>query len=173
MVQEMNALTIRTATVEDAPAVARIHITSWRSAYAGIVPDDVLATLDVDVREQRWHGYLTDARIRTWVAEVADRAIGFATLGPARDEDADDGDLELYAIYLSPESWGTGAARELMRTLLTEVPETARLTLWVFADNERARHFYRRHGLAPDGVERLEEFSGTHLTEVRYVRTRS
>ena len=57
---------------------------------------------------------LTDTRIRTWVAEVADRTIGFATLGPARDEDADDGDLELYAIYLSPESWGTGAARELM-----------------------------------------------------------
>ncbi|WP_240916025.1 GNAT family N-acetyltransferase [Sanguibacter sp. HDW7] len=167
----MSALTIRTATTEDAQAVARVHVASWRGAYAGIVPDEVLATLDVDAREQRWHDNLADTTVHTWVAEVADRAIGFATLGPARDEDADDGDLELYAIYLSPESWGTGAARELMRTLLAEVPAAARLTLWVFADNDRARHFYKRHGLAPDGVERLEEFGGTHLTEVRYVRT--
>lgn len=170
MVDETSALTIRTATVDDAPAVARIHVTSWRSAYAGIVPDDVLATLDVDAREHRWQGYLSDERVRTWVAEASGRTIGFATLGPSRDEDADDGDVELYAIYLSPESWGTGAARELMRTLLAEVPTDVRLTLWVFADNERARHFYRRHGLVPDGVERLEEFGGTHLTELRYAR---
>jgi len=171
MVDETSEMRVRTATPEDAPAVAHVHVASWRTAYAGIVPDEILATLDVGAREARWRTKLADAAVRTWVAEVADRAIGFATLGPARDEDADPGDLELYAIYLSPESWGTGAARELMRTLLADVPDAARLTLWVFADNERARHFYRRHGFAPDGVERIEEFSGAHLTEVRYVRT--
>lgn len=171
MVEETNALTIRTATVDDARAVAHVHVDSWRGAYAGIVPDEVLAGLDVETREQAWHSHLTSPEIRTWIAEIAGRAIGFATLGPARDEDADEGDRELYAIYLSPESWGTGAARELMRSLLAEVPAGSRLSLWVFADNERAHHFYRRHGLAPDGVERLEDFGGTHLTEVRYVRT--
>lgn len=60
-----------------------------------------------------------------------------------------------------------------MRTLLAEVPAAARLTLWVFADNERARHFYRRHGFTPDGVERLEEFGGKHLTEMRYIHARA
>lgn len=170
MVEQTEEITIRPAGPEDAAAVARVHVASWREAYAGIVPADALASLDVAEREAGWTESLTAGSARTWLALSAGRTVGFATLGPARDEDADEGDLELYAIYLSPESWGTGAARDLMRTLLGHVPDDVRLSLWVFADNARAGHFYRRHGMSPDGVERLEEFGGTHLTEIRYVR---
>jgi ribosomal protein S18 acetylase RimI-like enzyme len=44
------------------------------------------------------------------------------------------------------------------------------VTLWVLADNERARHFYRRHGFQADGVERIDEVGGAELLEVRYRR---
>ena len=43
-------------------------------------------------------------------------------------------------------------------------------SLWVLADNERARRFYKRHGFEPDGVEKIEEIGGKPLTEVRYRR---
>ena len=170
MVDQLDDVTIRTATPDDARSIARVHIASWREAYAGIIPDEYLASLDVAAREQRWNDILGDSTWTTWIAEIAQRTVGFASLGPSRDEDAEPGDLELYAIYLDPEAWGRGVARDLMRTLLAAVPPTTPVSLWVLADNNRARHFYRRHGFVPDGVEKIEEYSGTSLTEVRYRR---
>ncbi|SDD65004.1 Ribosomal protein S18 acetylase RimI [Sanguibacter gelidistatuariae] len=170
MVDQLEDVTIRTATPDDARAIARVHIASWREAYAGIVPDEYLSSLDIDAREKRWLDVISDGTSSTWLAEIARRTVGFANIGPCRDEDAEEGDLELYAIYLDPEAWGRGVARDLMRTLLAEVPPTTPVSLWVLADNDRARHFYRRHGFAPDGVEKIEEYSDKGLTEVRYRR---
>jgi len=51
---ERDDLTIRPATAADAPAIAHIHVASWREAYAGIVPTAYLEGLDVDAREQWW-----------------------------------------------------------------------------------------------------------------------
>ncbi|GAA4247772.1 hypothetical protein [Dactylosporangium darangshiense] len=41
------AIEIRPATVEDAGAVAAVHVGSWRAAYRGIVPQEHLDGLDV------------------------------------------------------------------------------------------------------------------------------
>lgn len=153
---ERDDLTIRPATAADAPAIARIHVASWREAYAGIVPTAYLEGLDVDAREQWWVELLDRPAGRTLVSVLDQRTVGFAHLGPASDEDAEPGDLQLYSIYLDPETWGRGVARDLLRAVL--------------ADNERARRFYRRHGFEPDGVEKIEEIGGAPLTEVRYRR---
>jgi len=169
-VDQLDDVTIRPATPQDAGAIARIHIASWREAYAGIVPDEYLASLDEDAREERWTAILSDEPSRTWIARVAQRTVGFASIGPSRDEDAEPGDLELYSIYLDPESWGRGVARDLMRTILSEVPETTPMSLWVIADNGRAQHFYKRHGFAADSIERLEQYGDKSVTEVRYRR---
>ncbi len=111
-----------------------------------------------------------DDHVFTWVAEGDDRIVGFATLGPGRDEDVRRGDREIYSIYLEPEQWGRGVARDLMRTVVAEAGPTTRILLWVLSDNERARHFYRRNGFAPDGVEKFAPVGGAELLEVRYRR---
>ena len=49
---EPDTVTIRRATVDDADAIATVHIASWRGAYAGIVPDAFLASLDVAARAE-------------------------------------------------------------------------------------------------------------------------
>lgn len=170
MTAELGEVRIRIAGVADAGAVARVHIASWRGAYAGIVPDDYLESLDEPSREASWRAILADTPATMWLAEAPDRPLGFASLGPCRDEDADDGDLEIYTIYLSPETWGLGVGRELMRTMLTNVPASTPVSLWVLADAARAHHFYRRHGFAPDGVERLDEIGGERLRAVRLRR---
>ncbi|MGC5168837.1 GNAT family N-acetyltransferase [Luteimicrobium sp. DT211] len=167
---EPDTVTIRRATADDADAIATVHVASWRGAYAGIVPDAYLASLDIAARAEAWRRSLTEAEVQTWIAASQGRTLGFATLGPARDEDAEHGDLELYAIYLDPEAWGRGVARDLMRTLLAEVTPGVPVSLWVLADNPRAHHFYRRHGFQPDGVERREDIGGADLTEVRFRR---
>lgn len=170
MVDQLDDVTIRPATTDDASTIARIHIASWREAYAGIVPETYLASIDADARERRWVEILSGGEHRTWIAEVDRRTVGFASVGPSRDEDAEPGVQELYSIYLDPEAWGRGVARELMRTVLAEIADGTPLTLWVLADNDRAQHFYRRHGFAADGVEKLEDLGGERFTEVRYRR---
>ena len=170
---EDTEVTIRTAEPSDAAGIARVHVASWQQAYGGVVPDEYLNSLEAAAREERWREHLRNGPregVHTWVADDGSRILGFASVGPARDEDAARGDEEIYSIYLDPAMWGKGVARDLMRTVLAEVGRSGSLTLWVLADNERARHFYRRHGFTPDGAEKLEEIGGVQLLEVRYRR---
>ncbi|WP_402469047.1 GNAT family N-acetyltransferase [Isoptericola aurantiacus] len=170
MVETDNDVLIRPATPSDAAAIARVHLTSWRGAYAHVLPAEYLDSLDVDERASRWEKILDAGRGTTLVAEADGRTLGFASYGPSRDEDAENGCLELYAIYLDPESWGRGVARDLMRTVLADVPTDVQMTLWVLSENDRAHHFYRRHGFQPDGVERMEDIAEVPVTEIRFSR---
>ena len=36
----MTVVDLRMATLEDAEAIARIHVETWRSSYAGMLPHD-------------------------------------------------------------------------------------------------------------------------------------
>lgn len=178
MTVDLDGVTIRAATPEDATRIAQVHVASWQSAYAELLPADYLAGLDPQVRARRWESVLGNAEDtgtagHVLVAEQGGRTLGFASFGLSADEDADPGTHELYAMYLEPRAWGKGVARELMRTVLGTVPPGAVMTLWVLAGNERAKHFYRRHGFQPDGIERIDEIGGVPVTELRYRRAAS
>ena len=173
MVEQLQDVTIRPAAESDAADIARVHVRSWQEAYAGIVPEAYLDAMDAGERASQWATYLREGpadQVLTWVALAGDKTVGFATVGPSRDEDAGRGDREIYSIYLDPGTWGHGVARDLMRTLISSVGEKTPISLWVLADNERARHFYRRHGFQADGVERYDDVGGASLLEVRYRR---
>lgn len=172
MVEDLTDVTIRPATVDDAAQIAAVHVASWRQAYRGVVAEDYLSHLDVESRTAWWREELERAgrTSKVWVAQDDGAIVGFASLGPSLDDDAERDTMQIYTIYLEPSAWGLGVARELMRTVLAAVPPGAPVTLWVMHANERARHFYRRHGFAPDGVERVEDIAGGPWREVRYRR---
>jgi hypothetical protein len=45
---------VRKANVRDASAIAHVHLQSWQTTYAGIVPDEYLASLNEVERVQLW-----------------------------------------------------------------------------------------------------------------------
>lgn len=158
-------MNVRRATVDDARAIAEVHVRTWQAAYAHAFPREVLDAIDVDEREQLWRD-LTQRPEPVWVAVDGERVVGFASAGPARDEE----DVaELYAIYVLPEAWGGGAGRQLMDAVvgwfLAEEYTTA--MLWVLADNPRARRFYERTGWRHDG-DRIETVRGVDVEEALY-----
>jgi ribosomal protein S18 acetylase RimI-like enzyme len=161
-------VTIRPATTTDAEAIARVDIASWRGAYSEILPDSYLASLEVADRAGHWSATLTARGTNVLVAEDDGGTVGFTSVGPSRDEDAEPGDLEIYAIYLHPRAWGTGVARDLMRTALDDLTPGTVVSLWIFEGNERAQHFYRRHGFQHDGTERIDDFGGQPLKQLRF-----
>jgi GNAT superfamily N-acetyltransferase len=158
---------IRAATGADAEAIARVQERTWRAAYRHVFPAEELDR-DGFIQPQRWRGRLEHppGGWSTFVAEESGRVIGFAAVGPSRDEPRTG---ELYAIYVEPEAWSTGTGRALIEAAESRLHERYReATLWVLADNPRARAFYERAGWRADGAEKAEERWGVRATEVRY-----
>lgn len=78
---------------------------------------------------------------------------------------------EVYALYVTPAWWSTGAGRSLMGEALAalEADGYQRAVLWVLAANNRARRFYERAGFTTDGESNILAGLGGVL-EVRYAR---
>jgi GNAT superfamily N-acetyltransferase len=162
---------VRRAHLADAPAVARVHVDSWRTSYAGIVPADFLAGLRTENREAMWRRNLEnpDWRSVLLVAEDDSGEIrGFACAGPEREADPVYTG-ELYAIYLLPAAQGKGMGRALIQAaagwLLAQGYPA--LLVWVLADNNPARRFYEAMG-GRYIREKTIEIGGAPLVEVAY-----
>jgi GNAT superfamily N-acetyltransferase len=159
---------VRRATPEDARAIAEVHVATWRATYVGIIPQEILDALDVDAREADWATWVRAGDSVTFVAEDGGRVVGFASAGPCRGFE----DLgELYAIYVLPRFWGTGAGSSLMAAAVEWLAARwSAAALWVAEENPRARRFYERRGWLPDD-HRVEEVApGAPVAEVRYHR---
>jgi GNAT superfamily N-acetyltransferase len=138
---------VRRAVPEDAAGIAKVHVTTWRTAYRGLLSDDFLASLDETAYAERWRRTLTAARDRVYVAENADGIIGFASGGKERaGEDGYGG--ELYAIYVLREAQGHGHGRRLVQAVVGGLRELGltNMIVWVLRDNVPARRFYERLG---------------------------
>ena len=169
---DVNPATVRLATPSDAEAIGVVHVDSWRAAYRGIVPDQILAGLSVERRAASWRETIEWARDeRVWVIERDDHVYGFAATGPARDDDAVAGSGEVMAIYLDPAAWSTGLGRRLFAAAVEDLGQRGfgPLVLWVLTGNARGRHFYEAAGWRPDGTSRTLDFGGTPVEEIRYV----
>jgi GNAT superfamily N-acetyltransferase len=157
---------IRLARGDDAPAVETIRIGAWRVAYRDILPPADLDAMPVD--PSRWRARF-DSPPQGWTTFVAERdssVIGFAAVGPSRDEQ-DVG--ELYAIYVDPGAWSTGAGRALIVKAEEQLARAYSLaTLWVLTANPRARRFYELAGWHPDGSVKAEDIFGVAAEEIRY-----
>ena len=166
-----DAPTVRSATVEDAAAIARAHVESWRATYRGIVPDEILDNLSVERRAAWWREIIeAGGAVGTWVAELDGGVVGFVNAGPARDDDLPDGAGEVAAIYLVPAAWSRGAGRAMFDVAVADLAARGLepLVLWVLTANERGRRFYESAGWQPDGTARMLDFGGTPIEEVRY-----
>lgn len=166
---------VRPAVVDDAEQIAEVHVRSWQAAYRGLLPQDYLDRLDPAGRVESSRRMLQEAdlpRSGTLAATEGGYLVGFAHIGPARDEDADHTVGEVFAIYLAPRAWGKGYGRELMSGALARLGEAGyqQATLWVLDSNARARRFYEAAGFQPDGAVKEDHSRGFGLTEIRYRR---
>ena len=152
---------VRQAARTELRALHEARIATWKVAYRGVVPDDVLDALTLRPEDlERFESRFDAGDGRVYGAWDDGAVVGMAVVGACRDEDRY-GESELYALYVLPSHWGSGVGQELW--------EAAQpfSSLWVLADNPRARAFYARNGFRPEGTKQVE--IGVPLTEVRYV----
>lgn len=142
-------MVIREAQVSDAPAIAKVHVDTWRSTYRGIVADDHLERLSYDRAERARETRLADAEGRWFVFVAENEAghiVGFADGGRAREEEPTC-DGELYAIYILEPYQRQGIGRLLVRAVARRLHEMQihSMAVWVLKDNP-ACGFYERLG---------------------------
>jgi ribosomal protein S18 acetylase RimI-like enzyme len=174
---EGESLSIRPAELQDAPAIARIHIRSWQVAYRGQLPGTFLDSLDSDLerRTSQWERNIATAADRGWtqlVGEHAGAVVGFVTFGRPDDPQEDPTVGQLHAIYLDPTYWNQGYGRALFAAAESGLAEARYrgALLWVLETNARARRFYERAGWIADGTKKVEARGNVELREARYRR---
>lgn len=153
---------IRDATIDDAAGIARVRVETWRAAYGGLVPQEILDRMDVERetarRTEHWHDMHADPRCHDLVAVADGEVVGWAMCGPARDEDAP-ATGEVYAIYAHASRWSRGVGQALLSELERRLLADGHLSayLWLLAGNERAAHFYEAHDWHADGGMKTHE----------------
>jgi ribosomal protein S18 acetylase RimI-like enzyme len=157
--------TIRPARIEDARDIAHVQVESWKTTYAGIVPDAFLASLSVDVRTERWKEQLNSGTTFMLVAEDSTGVFGFASGGKSR-ETFDGYDAELYAIYLLEQKQRQGVGRCLVQKLAEALRANGfqNMMVWVLGKNP-AVGFYKRLGASRIGEKQIE-IGGVQLQEI-------
>jgi L-amino acid N-acyltransferase YncA len=157
------ALTVRRATLDDARAIAAVHIASWRAAYRGLLPDRVLDELSLEQRDGDWRGWLAEGGERhfTLVAERDRSLLAFCTLEmPTREADEARNVAEIPALYAHPDAFGSGAGGALMDAATAAMREAGyrEAILWMMQGNRRAAAFYERRGWRRDGGARRSDY---------------
>jgi ribosomal protein S18 acetylase RimI-like enzyme len=169
---------VRDATTADAREIAAVHVATWQDAYAGLLPADFLAGLDVKQRAENWHKRISDPPDRGFVLvyERLGRVRGFVSGGPSRDGAARAGGPseigEVYAIYVDPACQGQGAGTRLLEAAARWLAEAGfnEASLWVLAENHSSRRFYESCGWRGDGTMKPFDYGeGQSIPEVRYI----
>ncbi len=148
--------TIRPATRQDLPEIARFHVAVWQEAYVGLMGAEFLSDLSIERRLPEWEESLSlwpDYRIL--VAHSPNgQLLGF---GSVADHDAEGPlGLELHTLNLTAAARGTGLAAAMIARLLGDKPAYA----WVVDGNGRAVEFYRKMGFELTEERRPDPGSG-------------
>jgi ribosomal protein S18 acetylase RimI-like enzyme len=146
----MGEVEIHEALVSDASGIAKVHISTWRSAYQGIMPVEFLRDLSIETRTSGWAKILEAPapKAHTYVAVLDKSIVGFIGVGSNQSEEAINCQGELFALYVEPDFQGRGIGGKLMEKGI-EALRSERFTsasLWVAEENLLAKDWYEsRH----------------------------
>ncbi len=159
-------ITLRTARPQDAEAIARVYVETWRDTYAGLVPDRVLIGMSERRQTVLWSYALRDQQVMV-ASSGESGVIGFGSCGAARGVDLPY-QGEIFTLYVLPDFQGRGIGKRLLGALfgmlLRRGMDSA--LIWVLADNP-ARFFYHAMG-GRWTATREEDLWGAALPEQAY-----
>lgn len=142
-------IALRRARLADAPGIAAVHVATWRSAYANILPEDYLANLSVS-RMARQYEHLIRLGFGVHVAASysvpgAPAVLGFSTSSRSRESQLGEGEVEM--LYVLDDYRDQGLGGQLLRASAKHLAKLGCRSAyaWVLRDNP-SRYFYQRLG---------------------------
>lgn len=136
---------IRSAVIGDAERLKEIGVTGWETTYAGFLSQ---ANRRVYLNGKFWsrerlRTVITDKQSIALVADLNGRVIGFITVEPHGDHEA-----ELTRLYVDPQARSAGVGRALWASSLERLHDQGveSVLVNVFGDNRDGRRFYEEIG---------------------------
>lgn len=160
--------TLRLAVPGDGAAISSIHHLGWTRDYRGLLPEAYLDSLSHAACTDRWVSALRDGTpLRTRVAELDHRVVGFVASGDSLDPDATAAG-EIWDLWVADAARSSGVGAALLEIALDDLAERhAAALVWVLSGNVRAQSFYSRSGAVRDGRSRTTPVLGGSMTDVR------
>lgn len=162
-----DSMKIRKAVLADAKGIAKVHVDSWKTTYANIIPERYLNNVTYEKREQLWINNIPNGGV--YVAETKEKDIvGFSSGGEKRTDKYPGYTGELYAIYILKEHQRDGVGKLLVRPIIEELKQKNMSTMIVkvLEDNSSLLFYEALGGKKIDTVE--EQFSGKTLNKRVY-----
>ena len=163
---------VRLARTSDVDDVARVQVDAWRSAYAGILPQEALDALDVEDVAWEWgRALLQPGPHRLLVALDGEGTVaGAAAVGPSADPDAA-GAGEISLLVVDPARWRQGHGSRLLQASVDHLVAGGHreAIAWVPLADEPRRAFLQSAGWGPDTAYRDRAIGDELLREVRLV----
>ena len=132
---------VRPASVEDAAALAAVEVAAMRAGYAEFA-EDLSRLPSVAEEVAAWRAALRDGAAQVWLADEDGTALGLVACSPGR----------LDELMVLPDRWGEGIGDALLAHAEAVLRDggARSATLWLYAENARARGFYERRGWQHD-----------------------
>jgi GNAT superfamily N-acetyltransferase len=151
-------IVIRTATPEDAEALAALATRTFSETYAAHnTPEDMALHLATWFGPSQQRRELDDPSMATIVAVADGRFAGYAQLRSQDTPACITGEkpIEVQRFYVAREWHGRGVAHVLMQAAKVEAARRGGRTLWlgVWDRNERAKAFYGKQGFRDVGSQ--------------------
>jgi GNAT superfamily N-acetyltransferase len=164
----------RLAWPDDAAAIVRVQLETWRTSYADVLSAGELDALDPDELAERWVRTISapkDARMRVLVALERAELRGFALVHPSYDPDSDQvADGEVGEFVVGPAHRRAGHGSRLLQAAMDTLAADrfTRAVWWVGATDDALRTFVTESGWEPDGAHReLAAENGSTIKQVR------
>lgn len=140
-------VTVRNAMLGDCAAIARVQVDSYRTAYAGIFPQEYLDSFTYEEQEQDWRDLLSSGGEDIVLVAELDGAIAGHALGRPGPTGIPPYDCELVALHVRRERQRQGIGSALAAALADALRGKGckSMMLWVLAQNP-SRQFYERLG---------------------------
>ncbi|KPB05989.1 GNAT family N-acetyltransferase [Bacillus sp. CHD6a] len=164
---DKESIKIRKAILSDSKGIAKVHVDSWKTTYANIVPDEYLNNLSYESREQIWINSIPNGGV--YVAENNQgQIVGFSSGGKERSGKYVGYDGELYAIYILKEYQGQGVGKALVQPIVEEIIGMGfnTMVVLVLKDNVSCLFYEALGGKKLDVFD--VQIAGKKLTEVVY-----
>ncbi len=163
---------IRPATIQDAPRIAEIDVSSCRFAYNNIVSEEILFrdTL-VENRIQNVKNWISGNTVSVFVYEDEKTKIIKGMMGIGKCEDTDkENAFELHFLYIEPFYSRMGIGTMMINYFEEKGHELGykEFVIWVLQDNNMGINFYEKNKYTHDGNSKI--FKRYNKKEIRYLK---
>ena len=156
-------ITLRPAVHGDAPAIGAVFDAAVRVGWTYL--GDLAARPMFTPAD--WEQLVSDHQPPNALLVAVDETDGLVGYSAAHPEDG-----EMFLLFVDPAHAGRGIGRALLDAA-HDALRAARCTeayLFVHEQNERALAVYTSAGYRPDGSDRVSDFRGTRIRELRLVK---